>query len=65
MQGETQYLMVKMMLAERLAESESAWRGVVDGRMERDWSRLAELQTRLYGAHVDVARSTPRQVAAR
>lgn len=65
MQGDMQYLTVKMMLSERLAESEAARRGVAEGREERDWSRLAELRRRLYGARVDVACTTPRQVGAR
>lgn len=64
MQGEMQYRMVAMLLHERLVESEAARRGEVAGRAERDWSTLAALQQRLYGARVDVAGPIPRRAGA-
>jgi hypothetical protein len=61
MMGDVQYQTVSMMIHERLAESEAARRGAVAGRAERDWSTLAALQRRLYGARVDVASPPPRR----
>jgi hypothetical protein len=67
MQGEMQYLMVSMMIRERLAESAEARRGAAGGPVDRGRPPLAGLRRLLYGApvaRVDAACPTPRHAGA-
>ena len=67
MQGEMQYLMVSMMIRERMAESEAARRGVVAARADRERPMLAGLRRLVYGAqvpHVDATCPSPRHAGA-